>query len=66
MTQRPAKTLARPVTPWFDRYAPWLVALVPLLLYLPALRLGFVYFDDDILLLINHEKIGNLIHKPPF
>ncbi len=60
MTQRPAKTLARPVTPWFDRYAPWLVALVPLLLYLPALRLGFVYFDDDILLLINHEKIGNL------
>lgn len=46
--------------PWFDRYAPWLVALVPLLLYLPALRLGFVYFDDDILLLINREKIGNL------
>jgi tetratricopeptide (TPR) repeat protein len=46
--------------PPFIRYAPVLVVIIPLLLYVAALRLGFVYFDDDILILINFDKISDL------
>jgi len=42
------------------RYPAVVVAVVACLLYLNALRLGFVYFDDDILVLINWEKISDL------
>jgi len=42
------------------RYSSLLVIIVPFLLYLSALRLGFVYFDDDILILGNFEKISHI------
>ncbi len=42
------------------KYAPFLVILIPILLYLSALKLGFVYFDDDILILDNFEKISQI------
>ncbi|MDP1622515.1 MAG: tetratricopeptide repeat protein [Bacteroidales bacterium] len=42
------------------RYSALLVVVIPLVLYLSALRLGFVYFDDDILILDNYEKISDL------
>ncbi len=44
----------------FYRYSALLVIVIPLLLYVSALRLGFVYFDDDILVLSNYEKISDL------
>jgi tetratricopeptide (TPR) repeat protein len=42
------------------RYSPLIILVVTMALYLPALRLGFVYFDDDILILSNYDKISNL------
>jgi protein O-mannosyl-transferase len=42
------------------RYPALLVLIIPLLLYVSALRLGFVYFDDDMLVLGNYEKISHL------
>jgi tetratricopeptide (TPR) repeat protein len=42
------------------RYSTLLVIVIPALLYISALRLGFVYFDDDILVLSNYEKISHL------
>jgi len=45
--------------PGILRYAPLLVILVPFIIYISSIRLGFVYFDDDILVLDNFEKISN-------
>ncbi|MCX6304748.1 MAG: tetratricopeptide repeat protein [Bacteroidetes bacterium] len=42
------------------QYSALLVIIVPFLLYISALRLGFVYFDDDILVLDNYEKLSHL------
>jgi protein O-mannosyl-transferase len=46
----------------FDRlfnYSRIVVFLIPFLLYLSALNLGFVYFDDDVLVLENQATISN-------
>lgn len=37
-----------------------LVILIPFILYISVVRLGFVYFDDDILILDNYEKLSHL------
>jgi protein O-mannosyl-transferase len=42
------------------QYSALFVVLIPFMLYISALRLGFVYFDDDILVLDNYEKISHL------
>jgi tetratricopeptide (TPR) repeat protein len=42
------------------RYAMIILLVLPLLVYLPALKLGFVYFDDDILILDNAQKLSDL------
>jgi tetratricopeptide (TPR) repeat protein len=42
------------------RYSALFVILIPFILYISALRLGFVYFDDDILIMDNYEKISHL------
>ncbi|MCX6276963.1 MAG: glycosyltransferase family 39 protein [Bacteroidetes bacterium] len=42
------------------RYSVILVIVVPLIVYISAIQLGFVYFDDDILILGNFEKLSNL------
>ena len=42
------------------RYATLLIILVPLIVYISALKLGFVYFDDDILILGNLNNISDL------
>jgi protein O-mannosyl-transferase len=44
----------------FYQYSALLIILIPFVLYISALRLGFVYFDDDILVLDNYEKISHL------
>jgi len=43
----------------FFKYSGIIVFLVPFLFYLSALRLGYVYFDDDVLILENQAKISN-------
>ncbi len=46
----------------FDRffnYSRIIVFLVPFTLYLSVLNLGYVYFDDDVLVLENQAKISN-------
>ncbi len=46
----------------FDRlfnYSRIIVFLVPFALYLTSLNLGFVYFDDDVLVLENQAKLSN-------
>jgi protein O-mannosyl-transferase len=56
----------KPKPDQFDRFFTysWIVVLlVPFVVYLTSLRLGFVYFDDDVLVLENHAKLsgpGNL------
>ncbi len=41
------------------KYSYLLIVLIPLLLFIPSLRNGYVYFDDDILILDNQAKITN-------
>ncbi len=48
------------VEPVWLRFSPLVVILVVLALHLPTVRLGYVYLDDDILILSNHEKLSNL------
>ncbi|MEI7661473.1 MAG: glycosyltransferase family 39 protein, partial [Bacteroidota bacterium] len=46
----------------YDRlfnYSRVVVFLIPFILYLSALNLGFVYFDDDVLVLENQSTISN-------
>ncbi len=42
------------------RYSALLVILIPFVVYIGALRLGFVYLDDDILIVDNYEKISHI------
>ena len=42
------------------RYETYLIIAIPLLVYISVIRLGFVYFDDDILILSNYEKLINI------
>lgn|GEM_PF-2029064 len=42
------------------QYAVLLVIIVPFVLYISSIRLGFTYFDDDILILDNYEKISQI------
>jgi protein O-mannosyl-transferase len=46
--------------PKIYQYSALLVILIPFILYISAIRLGFVYLDDDILILDNYEKISHL------
>ncbi len=41
------------------KYAYLIIILIPLLVYLPSVKNGFVYFDDDILILENQTKLTN-------
>ncbi|MFZ4520738.1 MAG: tetratricopeptide repeat protein [Bacteroidales bacterium] len=41
------------------QYSALWVILIPFILYISAIRLGFVYFDDDILILDNFEKLSH-------
>ncbi|HNY03439.1 MAG TPA: hypothetical protein PKG48_12655, partial [Bacteroidales bacterium] len=53
------KKPSAPEPSWL-RYSPLLILLLTLLLHLPTARLGFVYLDDDILVLSNHEKLSHI------
>jgi protein O-mannosyl-transferase len=44
----------------FYRYSYVLVIIVPVLLYIGSLSAGFVYLDDDILVLDNYPKISHV------
>ncbi len=41
------------------KYSYLLLIIIPLVLFIPSLRNGYVYFDDDILILDNQAKITN-------
>lgn len=40
-------------------YANYLIIVVPVLVFISTLSLGYVYFDDDLLILSNFEKLTN-------
>ncbi len=42
------------------QYSSLIVIIIPFILYISAVRLGFVYFDDDILVLDNYEKLSHI------
>ena len=44
----------------FYQYSPLIVILIPFIIYISVVRLGFVYFDDDILVLDNYEKLSHI------
>jgi len=44
----------------FLRYAPHLIFIIAFLIYLPTIKSGFVYCDDDIVILDNYDKISNV------
>jgi hypothetical protein len=44
----------------FLRYSPHLIFIIAFLIYLPTIKSGFVYCDDDIVILDNYDKISNL------
>ncbi|MCX6267699.1 MAG: tetratricopeptide repeat protein [Bacteroidetes bacterium] len=52
----------KPIAPAskLNQYSTLLIILIPFILYISALQLGFVYFDDDILILDNYDKISHL------
>ena len=41
------------------RYSPHLIFIIAFLIYLPTIKSGFVYCDDDIVILDNYDKIKN-------
>ena len=41
------------------KYSYLLIIIIPFIVFTPSIRNGFVYFDDDILILENQSKIAN-------
>jgi protein O-mannosyl-transferase len=59
MNKKKREALLTTGEPKYLRFAPYLVFIVAFLVYFPTIRSGFVYFDDDILILENYEKLSN-------